>query len=101
MCTGDASADASSMSHVLSDMYCAGESFEAAGVCIRFLGFVILKKREPTKIHTMEVLTCVYTTEKNYIRNIRQLGVHTFVYTTKKTSYETYENGGIHLCVYH
>ena len=98
MCTGDASADASSMSHVLSDMSCAGESFEAAGVCIRFLGFVILKKKgNLQKIRTMGVLTCVYTTEKNYVRNIRQLGVHTFVYTTKKTSYETYEKWGYSL----
>ncbi len=45
----------------------------------------------------MGVLTCVYTTEKNYVRNIRQLGVHTFVYTTKNTSYETYEKWGYSL----
>ena len=38
MCTGDASADASSMSHVLSDKSCAGESFEAAGVCNSLFG---------------------------------------------------------------
>ena len=33
MCTGDPSADTSATSHVLSDMSCAGESFETAGFC--------------------------------------------------------------------
>ena len=41
MCTG---ADASSMSHALSDISSAGGSFEMAAVCHRVLDFDIIEK---------------------------------------------------------
>ena len=49
MCTGDPSSDASSMSHALSDISCAGGSFEMAAVCNRVLGLDILKMGKISK----------------------------------------------------
>ena len=43
MYTGDPSADASSMSHALSDISCAGGSLEMAAVCNRVWGFDIIE----------------------------------------------------------
>ena len=65
MCTDDPSSDASSMSHALSDISCAGESFEKAAYCNRVLGFDILKMVENTKIRKNGGTHLIYTTKNN------------------------------------
>ena len=77
---GDPSADASSMSHALSDISCAGGSLEMAAVCNRVFGFDIFKMGENTKIRKLGVHTCVYTTKKINVRKVRKMGVPLFIY---------------------
>ena len=93
MCTDDPSSDASSMSHALSDISCAGESFEKAAFCNRVLGFDILKMGENTKIRKHGGTHLYILLKTINVRNIRKIGVP-LLYTTKKLMYKRYEKWG-------